>query len=390
MLALFLSLALALLCPVLVSAHGQLSWVQIGSGPQYPAWTVDDYYVALYRESDPVWGELPETKYTRKTDRLDLGFADIFSKSIATGGYEVCKRFDEMSPVGSIHAKAGDLVTVQWSDWPTDGHPGPIGEWMAKCPYDSCTQVDATTLDWFSIAQHNYDADLGKWPTEILTELQGRQWTFTLPTDLPSGAYIIRHELIALHNSTGPTPDLVSSPQHYPVGIEIILESSGTTLPTLTCKFPGCFSYDDYEWHHNIWDDGWQGLLVHWEFPGIAVYPGGYTTGVVNGASAAARHKTSSSPSSSSSSSSSTPSSSPSSSSSSSSVASSDDASGSTASSSVVAGNASTTSPPSSSSINAVSAMATGKKTCKRKKRSNTAGRKRHIQRSRVAHFDIY
>lgn len=58
---------------------------------------------------------------------------------------------------------------------------------MAKCPYDSCTQVDATTLDWFCIAQHNYDAELGKWPTEILTELQGRQWTFTLPTDLPSG-----------------------------------------------------------------------------------------------------------------------------------------------------------------------------------------------------------
>lgn len=49
--ALALSLALALLCPVLVAAHGQLSWVQIGSGPQYPAWTLDDYYVALYRES---------------------------------------------------------------------------------------------------------------------------------------------------------------------------------------------------------------------------------------------------------------------------------------------------------------------------------------------------
>ncbi|KGB75487.1 glycosyl hydrolase [Cryptococcus deuterogattii R265] len=376
MLALSLAFALTvtLLCPVLVAAHGQLSWVQIGSGPKYPAWTLDDYYTALYRESDPVWGALPETRYTRKTDRLDLGFADIFSKSIATGGYEVCKRFDEMSPVGSIHAKAGDLVTVQWSDWPT-GHPGPIGEWMAKCPYDSCTQVDATTLEWFCIAQHNYDADTKKWPTEILTELQDRQWTFTLPTDLPSGAYLIRHELIALHNSTGPTPDLVSSPQHYPIGIEIILESSGTTLPTLTCKFPGCFSHDDYEWHHSIWDDGWQGLLVNWEFPGIAVYPGGYTTGVVNGASAAARHKTSSS------SSSSSPSSS-------SSVASSDDASGSTASSGVVADNASTTNPPSSSSINAVSAMAPGKKTCKRKKRSNTAGRKRHIQRSRVAHFD--
>lgn len=51
MLALSLSLALTLLCPVFVAAHGQVSWVQIGSGPQYSAWTLDDYYVALYRES---------------------------------------------------------------------------------------------------------------------------------------------------------------------------------------------------------------------------------------------------------------------------------------------------------------------------------------------------
>lgn len=35
-----------------------------------------------------------------------------------------------MSPVGSIHAKAGDLVTVQWSDWPAEGHPG-VRPWNA-------------------------------------------------------------------------------------------------------------------------------------------------------------------------------------------------------------------------------------------------------------------
>lgn len=272
-----------------------------------------------------------------------------------------------MSPVGTIPAKAGDQVIVQWGpDWPFEGHPGPIGEWMAKCPDDSCSQVDATTLNWFCIAQHNYDADTQKWPTEILTESLNRQWTFRLPTDLPSGAYLVRHELIALHNSTGPTPDLVSSPQHYPIGIEITLESSGTTLPTLTCKFPGCFSYDDYEWHHNIWEDEWQGLLINWEFPGIAVYPGGYTTGVVNGASAAAKSGMSSS-------------------SSSSSVAPSD-ASDSTSSGALAVSISATSSP--SSNVSVSSAVATGKKTCKRKKRSNIAGQKRHIRRSRIAHFD--
>lgn len=57
---------------------------------------------------------------------------------------------------------------------------------MAKCPGDSCTKVDATTLDWFCIAQHNFDKEANDWPTEIMTR-NGRQWKFFLPNDLPGG-----------------------------------------------------------------------------------------------------------------------------------------------------------------------------------------------------------
>ncbi|WVQ70774.1 hypothetical protein IAR50_000296 [Cryptococcus sp. DSM 104548] len=269
-----LAVALALLtaAPALVAAHGQVSWVTVGGGQQYPAWTLDDYYTAEFREQDPVYGAVPETKYTRKTQNLELGFTDINSNDIATGGYQVCQRLDDISPVGTIDAKAGDEVVVQWDQWPTSGHPGPIGEMMAQCPNDNCSKVDATTLDWFSIAQHNWDADTQQWPTDVLGS-NGLQWTFKLPTDLPSGAYLLRHELIALHEEY--------APQHYPIAMEIKLESSGSSLPSLTCRFPGCFSNSDYEWTHNIWDSG----LEAWEFPGIGVYPGGYTTGVVNGAS---------------------------------------------------------------------------------------------------------
>ncbi|ODN83049.1 hypothetical protein L202_01274 [Cryptococcus amylolentus CBS 6039] len=266
-------LALALLAAApLVAAHGQVSWVSVG-GQQYPAWTLDDYYTAEYREQDPVYGQIPETKYTRKTEALDLGWAEITSNNIATGGYDVCTRFDDMSPVGTINANAGDEVVVQWDQWPTTGHPGPIGEMMAKCPNDNCSKVDATTLDWFSIAQHNYDADTQQWPTDVLGA-NGLQWSFNLPTDLPSGAYILRHELIALHEEY--------KPQHYPIAMEIKLSSSGSNLPSLTCKFPACFGSSDWEEQHSIWD----GDLTLWQFPGIGVHSGGYTTGVVNGASA--------------------------------------------------------------------------------------------------------
>ncbi|WVO17310.1 hypothetical protein L204_105002 [Cryptococcus depauperatus] len=359
----FIVVSLFALAPIFIAAHGQVSWVQIGGGEQYSAWNLDDYYVAKYKKQDPVYGRTPDTKYTRKTDRLDLGFADIFSKSIATGGYDVCKEYDSVSPVGVVGAKAGDEVVIQWDEhWPAEGHPGPIGEWMAKCPGSSCSNVDATTLDFFSIAQHNYDAEKQEWPTETLTRSNGRQWKFKLPTDLPGGAYIIRHELIALHNSTGPTEGLKASPQHYPIGIEINLESSGSNLPSLTCKFPGCFSFDDYEWHHNIYDDKYNQKLGEWEFPGIAVYPGGYTTGVVNGkpAGQGSRGRPSSGASS---------------------AVSASDPSGATTTSATASA---TSSAASTTSTHVV--LANGSKNCKRRKRSHIPSR--HLHRLRAAYVE--
>ncbi|WVQ80970.1 hypothetical protein IAT38_003077 [Cryptococcus sp. DSM 104549] len=388
------ALAALVAAPAFVAAHGQLSWVQIGGGKQYPAWDLDDYYTALYREKDPVYGEVPEQKYTRKTDNLELGFTEIFSNAIATGGYDVPKRFDDISAVGVVPAKAGDEVVIQWdSNWP-DGHPGPIGEWMAKCPGNSCSKVDATTLDWFSIAQHNWDADKKEWPTETLTRSLDRKWTFKLPTDLPGGAYIIRHSLIAYHNSTGPIDGLKATPQHYPVGIEIDLESSGSNLPSETCKFPGCFSYDDYEWHHEIYDDEYNNKLGEWEFPGIAVYSGGYTTGVVNGKSAGQGSQGTPSSSSSNSSSGSAASSATSATAASTDAGSSVTGSASESASESGATSATSTGSAPASSISAHSAFTDGEgssntttgKTCKRRRRRSTASiPKRHLHRANIA-----
>lgn len=44
----------------------------------------------------------------RKTDQTDLGHTPIFSKAIATGGYQDSLDFDDISPVGVIPANSGD------------------------------------------------------------------------------------------------------------------------------------------------------------------------------------------------------------------------------------------------------------------------------------------
>jgi hypothetical protein len=94
---------------------------------------------------------------------------------------------------------------------------------MAKCP-GSCDGVPAGNLDWFKIGQEGFHD--GQWPNDRL--LASDQWamTFTLPTNLPGGNYLLANHMLALHN--------VGQPQFYPVAFQIALDSDGTVDPQPT------------------------------------------------------------------------------------------------------------------------------------------------------------
>lgn len=73
---------------------------------------------------------------------------------------------------GGLAAKvsAGSTVELQWNKWP-DSHHGPILDYIAKCPEDSCKDVDKSKLRFVKIGELglvSWDKMPGKWASDEL------------------------------------------------------------------------------------------------------------------------------------------------------------------------------------------------------------------------------
>ncbi|KXX75059.1 Cellulose-growth-specific protein [Madurella mycetomatis] len=147
----------------------------------------------------------------------------------------------------SLHAEAkpGDEVTAIWQQWTHS--QGPIIVWMYKCPgeFSSC---DGSGAGWFKIDEAGFSGD-GRsvfldterpsgW--EIAKLVGGNKgYTSRIPQGLAPGNYLIRHELIALHQA--------NAPQFYPECAQIKVTGSGTAQPGSSHKaaIPGYCSNSD-------------------------------------------------------------------------------------------------------------------------------------------------
>ncbi|ODN76865.1 hypothetical protein, variant 2 [Cryptococcus amylolentus CBS 6039] len=226
-------------------AHGHVTSWQIG----------DTTYAGFNPSNSAELGSTPE----RATTNSDQGPADYTTDVIATGGTATSSDL-------VANATAGDTVIVTWNTWP-ESHKGSVTQWMAHCPDDLCAGTAGADMDWFKISQSSYDESSDSWPTDYIAE--NLIWTFTLPTNLAAGQYLLRHELLAMH-STG-------APQFYPVAIEMQLESSGSTTPSPTGTFPDMYdSDDDMALTQNIY--GGSALNAEFVVPGVAVYDGSDST----------------------------------------------------------------------------------------------------------------
>lgn len=75
--------------------------------------------------------------------------------------------------------------------------------------------------------------------------------SITLPSALPAGDYLVRHEVIALHNAA-----TSGAAEFYPSCTQIRLSGSGTTLPSSSelVAFPGAYAATDAGILVNIYD----------------------------------------------------------------------------------------------------------------------------------------
>jgi len=137
-------------------------------------------------------------------------------------------------------AKPGSTVELQWmgAAGPWIHEVGPMLTYMAQCTGTTCDKFDPKNAKWFKINEMGQKPD-GTWYQADLK--QGKSLTITLPSDLVAGEYLLRPELIALHNALS-----VGGAEMYPSCIQLRVEggSAKSESPSNTVSFPGAYKDD--------------------------------------------------------------------------------------------------------------------------------------------------
>ncbi|KAH7067492.1 glycosyl hydrolase family 61-domain-containing protein [Paraphoma chrysanthemicola] len=133
---------------------------------------------------------------------------------------------------------AGDKLGFAVKD--TFGHPGPQQVYISKAP-DTAAEYDGSG-DWTKIYSLTYSLNssegasdgLLKWATH-----RARTFNFKLPSDLPSGEYLLRAEGLALHAA-----HKSDKAQFYVACAQIKVIGGGIGDPGPSIRFPG-----GYQWN---------------------------------------------------------------------------------------------------------------------------------------------
>ncbi|RAR06170.1 glycoside hydrolase family 61 protein [Stemphylium lycopersici] len=120
---------------------------------------------------------------------------------------------------------------IQWTHRPTS-----FLVYMAKCP-GTCDGWDGSGKVWFKVFEQGLISgtqNAGIWAGDAI--LDTLYATITIPATLAPGDYLIRHELIAVHQA--------NNPQFYPECAQFTVTGSGTASPPLSIlvSFPGAYA----------------------------------------------------------------------------------------------------------------------------------------------------
>ena len=146
-------------------------------------------------------------------DNMDNGFViDPTSPDI------ICHK-GGIPGAGSFTIAAGDTISMTWDQWP-QSHAGPVIDYLAPVSGDFAS-VDKASLAFTKIAEAGLSN--GKWAGSDVLIANGLTWPVTIPSSVAPGNYILRHEILALHegNRQGGT-------QFYPQCMNIVVTGSGT------------------------------------------------------------------------------------------------------------------------------------------------------------------
>ncbi|KAK4631576.1 Polysaccharide monooxygenase Cel61a [Fulvia fulva] len=244
----------------LVSAHGYISGI-VSDGKYYsgtsPSWTY-----AQTKPDTPGW----------YANNQDNGFV---APSAYASGDITCHKG---ATVGGapVPVTAGKSVDLQWNTWP-ESHHGPVITYMAAVSGEF-SAVDKANLKWFKVTEGGLEdgsASPGVWATDSMMA-NNNTAAFTVPSDLKSGNYVVRHEIIALHSA-----GQEDGAQNYPQCINVKVSGSGTTDPCASgadCAIgTALYKKDDAGILINIYQ-----TLSSYDIPGPKLYGSGGAAAAAN------------------------------------------------------------------------------------------------------------
>lgn len=153
-------------------------------------------------------------------------------------------------------------------------HKGPCAVYMKSVT--SASESSGEGDGWFKIWEEGYDTRARKWCSDKVIDNDGVM-NIKIPDDLAGGNYLVRTELLALHEADKSPPD----PQFYIGCAQIFLQSTANSVPTpdSMVSIPGYVRKSDPSVLFNIYVPRWP-----YPMPG----PAPYTKGVPSERTAAA------------------------------------------------------------------------------------------------------
>ncbi|KAJ7241402.1 glycoside hydrolase family 61 protein [Mycena rebaudengoi] len=168
---------------------------------------------------------------------------------------------DAQPAATGVQAQPGDMLSLFRRDW--RHNVGPMMTYLAKCKDEDCTTFDSAKAEWFKIKQDGrVGGNDGDWVQSIiyphrqtLVNADNVPANVTLPSQLAHGPYLIRHEIIALHNAN---PRNGRGAEFYPSCSQILVGGNETGGPAEDelVSYPGGYNDDD------------PGIKVDYIFPG--------------------------------------------------------------------------------------------------------------------------
>ncbi|KAF2995057.1 hypothetical protein E8E13_001751 [Curvularia kusanoi] len=230
-----------------VSGHTAVESAEIG-GVTYEGFRGDNIDAPLPKGS-PAW----------KTNQ-GWGYQPIMGDSINKP--DIIAHKDAKPSPNTAEAPAGSKVTFHWHHKGSCGdgeegwdcsHHGWTATWLAACDGD-CSKVDKTKLKFFKIdqvaltgypkgtryAEGEAQGQTGKWGTDKIFYDNGNAHTVTIPSEIPSGNYVLRTEVASIHNNGA-----VSNRQFWPQAFNIkVTGGTGSSVPA-GVKGTEIYSADD-------------------------------------------------------------------------------------------------------------------------------------------------